>query len=210
MLEIAQPLRFAQRPAEDAQVGDVDQAQLTLRREHHIAHVRRAEVHPALMQNRDEPAQLRTQLVVIGRLLKHLAQGLPRQWRIVHGIALDCANTVYRLHHWTRNLPLLQVPTVVGKALRIRIPRSRAEQALATKQFEHAAIGQAQDLVAGAVGFEHSGAFAQCEITCLFKRLHQVSRVWPRAGQPPILPAAGGRQHRVWYNPDSFSPDGLS
>ena len=59
--EIAQAFAVAERALLAAQVGDVDQAQMAVGGQHHVAEVQRSKVHTLLVQLSKVPAQLESQ-----------------------------------------------------------------------------------------------------------------------------------------------------
>ncbi len=90
MTQIALTHRKAERGRVDAQVGQINQAELAIFQYQYVAQVQRAEVHAFLMQLRHEFAEAFDQRLTHrrgGNALQHLTQGVARQRCVMHGTA---------------------------------------------------------------------------------------------------------------------------
>ncbi|MNR11781.1 hypothetical protein D3C85_1280990 [compost metagenome] len=90
MAQIALTQGQAQRRRVNAQVGHIDQAELTIFKHQNVTQVQRAEINTLFMQLSHELAKSLHQRLAhrgCGYALQDLAQGIAGQRRVVHGAA---------------------------------------------------------------------------------------------------------------------------
>src|SRR5690606_1034558 len=146
IVPISHPSR--QRSAQAAHIGNINQPELVIGCQDNITHMERAEVYPQIMQPSNELRQPSEefQLIQVGSLLQKLPEGFAIQGLVVDDGAVRHIYPIELDDTRAWDIQALQLGCVVGETLGGRIKGGFRKPALAPKQLEEGAVGQAQDL----------------------------------------------------------------
>ena len=164
MAEIAGHQGGAQRRTAKLQVGDVDQPEVAGLAHHEVAEVQRTEIDPQAVQFAEKPAKPRDPGLAVGLGHQQFAQRMSRQRPVQHRGALQMGDAQQALGNHGGDT---QAPQAFGVALEapgIGTHQGTAEQPLAAKQFQVAAVVEGEQLGAVPVGLQHPRTRGQAPV----------------------------------------------
>lgn len=176
--QIALPALGRQRPPPGAQIGDVDQTERPVGREHDIAQMKGTEIDPGIVQAGDKGTEALMQFVRRLASPDQLAQCLPGKRQVPDGIPRDARNAIHFADLRTGDPSSGQCDRIVGKTPSVWVPSRCRNQAFAAKKLEIAAIRQLQYLFSMTVLLEHDGIGTQRKVIVM----SQISQCWIGAG----------------------------